>query len=85
MECFNCHRKGHYSSNCPENALLRVERRLRHPTDDVRSWEAKRHSFFMSPGGLIEGLVEGQEVKNILLDNGEEEELDLPDFDYDLN
>ena len=70
VECFNCHRKGHYSSNCPENALLCVERRLRHPTDDVRSWEAKRHSFFTSPGGLIEGLVEGQEVKNILLDTG---------------
>ena len=52
------------------NALLCVERRLRHPTDDVRSWEAKRHSFFTSPGGLIEGLVEGQEVKNILLDTG---------------
>ena len=22
IECFNCHKKGHYSSNCPHNALL---------------------------------------------------------------
>ena len=22
IDCFNCHKKGHYSSNCPQNAML---------------------------------------------------------------
>ena len=27
IECFNCHCKGHYSSQCPRNALFVTERR----------------------------------------------------------
>ena len=26
VECFNCHKKGHYLSKCPNNVMLCVER-----------------------------------------------------------
>ncbi len=28
IECYNCHKRGHYSSNCPQNAMLCTERRV---------------------------------------------------------
>ena len=60
IECFNCHQKGHYASNCPSNALLCGEK----GPGKVTKW--------MSTGTELtrKGAVEGRAVDNILLDTG---------------
>ena len=66
IECFNCHKMGHYSSNCPSNALLCTERRVDHrgPSFSVRCQAVAQ------PGVMRCGVVEGKSVKDILLDTG---------------
>ena len=66
IECFNCHRKGHYSSQCPRNALFVTERRT------VRQGESKmvRRPCHSQPGVVRRGVVEGERVRDILLDTG---------------
>ena len=54
VECFNCHQKGHFSSNCPSKAMLcRGNRRGRSRRDVTRT-----------------GVIEGKKVQDILLDTG---------------
>ena len=66
VECFNCHNKGHYSSNCPNNAMFCTERRVDHQGS---SFPVKRQAVARQ-GIMKEGVVEGKHVKNILLDTG---------------
>lgn len=60
VECYNCHKKGHYSSNCPSNALFCRER----PPGKVVEQKTACH------GLKRKGTVEGTAVDNILLDTG---------------
>ena len=60
IECFNCHQKGHYASNCPSNALFCREKlpgKVGEPTRTGTELTRK-------------GSVEGRAVDNILLDTG---------------
>ena len=63
VECFNCHSKGHYSFNCPRNAMFCMERQH---GDSVMV----RKQAVAQPGVVRRGTVEGQKVNNILLDTG---------------
>lgn len=66
IQCFNCHQKGHYASNCPERSLFCMERRL----DNERNSRVRQRSphRISVPGVIKAGVVEGKEVNNILLD-----------------
>ena len=66
VECFNCHKKGHYSSQCPYNALHCTERRVDHRGSSA----AVRWQSTSQPGIIKSGVVEGKKVKDILLDTG---------------
>ena len=66
IECFNCHQKGHYASNCPHRAMFCMERRMDH-TGHSR---VKRNLHVEKPGIAKPGVVEGTAVSNILLDTG---------------
>ena len=66
IECYNCHKKGHYSANCPQNALFCTERRVDHGMIS----EMHRQQFTARPGVLKTGVVEGKAVSDILLDTG---------------
>ena len=60
IECFNCHQKGHYASNCPSNALFCREK-----------LPGKVAEQAMTSTGLTrKGSVEGRPVDKILLDTG---------------
>ena len=63
VECFNCHSKGHYSFNCPRNAMFCMERQH---ADSVMV----RKQAVAQPGVVRRGTVEGRKVDNILLDMG---------------
>ena len=66
ITCFNCQQKGHYSSNCPSNAMLCVERRSGY----TGSTKVKSQSYIAKPGVYKSGKVEGRKVTDILLDTG---------------
>ncbi|XP_064399260.1 uncharacterized protein LOC135345747 [Halichondria panicea] len=68
IECFNCHKKGHYSSNCPERAgaLFCTERRI----DYQGQSNTKKTEVQAKPSVVKTGSVEGKKVDNILLDTG---------------
>ena len=66
VECFNCHRKGHYSSNCPHNVLFCTERRV----DHRGQMSVTRFPVVTRPGVVRSGTVEGHAVDNTLLDTG---------------
>ncbi len=66
VECYNCHKKGHYSSNCPKNAMFCTERRVNHHGNS--SLEKKQACA--QPDVVKRGSVEGRVVDNILLDTG---------------
>lgn len=66
IECFNCHKKGHYSSNCPQNAMLCTERSV---VSGVISG-LKKQQFVAQSQILRSGVVEGRRVSDILLDTG---------------
>lgn len=61
IECFNCHKKGHYSLSCPHNAMLCTEHRVDHrgPSFSVR------RQAIAQPGIMKHGVVEGKSVKDI--------------------
>ena len=61
IECFNCHQKGHYVSNCPQRALFCMERQMDHKGQSIM----KKSQVQDNPG-----MVEGKPVKSILLDTG---------------
>jgi len=58
IECFNCHKKGHYSSNCPHNAMFCRENQINPRGKHEQTGVSKA------------GKVEGKAVNNILLDTG---------------
>ena len=66
IECFNCHKKGHYSSNCPHRAMFCTERRVRMNRQESQ----KKCPARMKPGVVKSGKIEGHMVDNILLDTG---------------
>ena len=66
IECYNCHKKGHYSSNCPQKAMLCTEREV---NCGVIS-KMRKLPFATQPGTLKAGVVEGRSVGDILLDTG---------------
>ena len=66
LECFNCHKKGHYSSKCPNNAMLCVERTV---NGGVIS-KIKEQRLVKQLGTLKYGVVEGKSVRDIHLDTG---------------
>ena len=66
IECHNCHKKGHYSSNCPQNAMLCTERQVKRGVIS----EMKTQQGITQPGVLKSGVVEGKFVGDILLDTG---------------
>ena len=66
IECFNCHQKGHYASNCPHRAMFCMERRMDHTGHS----KVKRNLHVEKPGIAKPGVVEGTVVSNILLDTG---------------
>ena len=66
IECFNCHKKGYYSSNCPHNAMLCTERRV----DHRGSLPALERKAVTKPGVMKRGIVEGKWSQEILLDTG---------------
>ena len=60
MECFNCHEKGHYSFQCPRNALFCGDKSVERMVSPTSKFdEVKR-----------KGLIEGNCAENILLDTG---------------
>ena len=59
VECFNCHKKGHYSFNCLHNALFCTERRA----DHREHLFTRRHPAMAQPGTMKQGKV-------LLLDTG---------------
>ena len=65
IECFNCHKKGHYSSNCPHNAMFCGEKQI-----DPKGGSGKRTPGHEKTGVSKAGLVEGKAVDDILLDTG---------------
>ena len=65
IECFNCHKKGHYSSNCPHNAMFCGEKRI-----NPRGGSGTRTPGHEKTGVSKAGLVEGKAVDDILLDTG---------------
>ena len=66
VECFNCHKKGHYSSNCPHNAMFCREKQGNHGRRASGTQVQKCEKTGVSKSGL----VEGKPVDNILLDTG---------------
>ena len=71
IECFNCHKKGHYSSNCPARekpatGMFCMERRMDHQGQSVLTKSKVRGN----PCVPKTGAVEGKEVERILLDTG---------------
>ena len=58
VECFNCRRKGHYSANCPHNAMF------------CRPQEGATKAATCKVGVMRTGVIEGKPVSNILLDTG---------------
>jgi len=66
VECFNCHQKGHYSSNCPRNALFCMERKVNYCGPTMM----EKKKTCVQPGVIRRGAVEGKEVHDILLDTG---------------
>ena len=60
IECFNCHQKGHYASNCPSNALFCREKLPGKVGEQTRTGTELTRK----------GSVEGKAVNNILLDTG---------------
>lgn len=58
VECFNCHRKGHYSSNCPHIAYFCTERRV----DHQRTFPLVRKHPNVQVGVVKKGVVEGTDV-----------------------
>ena len=74
IDCFNCHQKGHYSFNCPSNALFCGVKRVGNGVKRTGKWNpgVKRGGKW-SPtqtGMKRAGAVEGNNVQNILLDTG---------------
>ena len=67
IECFNCHKKGHYSSNCPHNAMIcTTERRVDHNGSSPAVKKQTRARL----GSVRHGFVEKKSVKEIVLDSG---------------
>ena len=65
IECFNCHKKGHYSSNCPHNAMFCREKQGNHrKASGMQVQKCEKTCVSKS------GLVEGKPVDNVLLDTG---------------
>ena len=62
IECFNCHKKGHYSANCPSNALFCTGQQINRKRTRVS--ESKKNGVTKS------GIIEGKPVNDILLDTG---------------
>jgi len=59
VECFNCHKKGHYSANCPGNDGL-----------FCRGVSTPQKNCGLASGLTKPGIIEGKTVTDILLDTG---------------
>ena len=66
MECHNCHKKGHYSFNCPHRAMFCTERKM----EVSGQISVVKRPVQSKPGVVKSGRVEGEAVDDILLDTG---------------
>ena len=66
IECHNCHKKGHYSFNCPHRAMFCTERKM----EVSGQISVVKRPVQSKPGVVKSGKVKGEAVDDILLDTG---------------
>ena len=65
VECFNCHKRGHYAARCPNNAMFCSGKR-RDISREAEVTNVSHNKTEVSRRGIIEGMA----TQEILLDTG---------------